>query len=194
MQAEPDQGGPEHPANGRGRRRAGGRSTRPSGSGAGWEQASGWGDARAKEQEEGGKVPAYRKALRKKQRAPEIGARGGGRTDRDAPRAQPGAALCTVRSERGTAWSRIFFTLGFWGCCSETNNRLGSALDFWSCWAAAGDSPGHRGGVAESPAVSHRALCLPRLRAPSGFCEPLDGTDSDLPGPRAQFVPKFYPT
>lgn len=106
-QAELDQRGPERRANRRGRRRAGGRGTRAAV--AGWERASGWGDSRAEEQEEGSKVPAYRKALRKKQRAPEIGARGGGRADQHALRARPRAALCTVRFERGTARARIFF-------------------------------------------------------------------------------------
>lgn len=166
----------------RGGRRAGGRGTRPAGSGRGLGAGEWVGRPRAKEQEEGRKVPAHRKALRKKQRAPEIGARGGGRTAQGALRARPRAAMCTVRFERGTAWARIFFHPLVLGLLFRD---LASEVRLWTS-GAAGRRPktaqGHPGGVTESLAVSHRALCPPRLRAPSGFCEPLDGTDSELPG------------
>lgn len=103
--------------------------------------------------------PEDQKARRKKQRAPEIGVRAEARTTQ-------GAAACALRSwGEGLLWPGFFRHLAL-GSPVQRPNGLSGAPDGRSCQTVARESPGERGGVAESLAVNHGSR-----RAPSGSGE-----------------------
>lgn len=87
---------------------------------AGRELASGWGDPRAKEQEEGSRSQRIGRRRERDKERPRlereaVGARPG--THPELGPAQPCAPCDSKGVQLGPAY---FFTVWFWGCCSET--------------------------------------------------------------------------
>lgn len=118
-----------------GRAAGSGREGRPAGEGAG---------------RGGVRDPAAWKAPRRKQRAPEIGANGGGRSSRDAGPAPRSLVHCAwKRGPLGTAWARTSFHALGWGVPVQGPKGLRASLDDARRGGGRG-KPGGAGWVAES--------------------------------------------